>query len=1736
MMRDGIIHINRTLRCFAFLIALAGSCLPGYGQTTGDYRTISSGNWSSTGIWQRYNGTSWVAAGNYPGQAAGDGTVTLLNNVILNTSPAYAIGSLVVQANLTQSINYNDRTLNVDGDIVISSGTLNLSSMNGYRIYLYTGGNFTMSGGAITETANTYGQVIFNGSSIQDFTKTGGTISNNINFTVNSGSDLDMGSSVLDGSTGTFTLSSGAILTTAHQEGISSSGSTGCIQVTTRSFSSGANYVYDGTLVQITGSGLPATVNNLTVNNPGGITLSGNVTVSNILTMSQGNITTGSNILSLSGSSAGSLSHVSGTVIGRFRRSISTTPGINYLFPVGTASCYRPATVVFSSLSFTANITAEFIETYPAGFVPYIDGGEMLNNAFTEGYWRFFSSALPAATYSVTLTGESFISYPFDDFIRITGRDNSNSTWRALGSHGSVSGNDVSRTGVTNLNTTSFDFALATCHTPVFLGYEYERNIAIDHNRVAGGEDLYNFPVMISLTGQDFLKTSPAGQVFNANGYDIIFSDTSYNQLDHQVEYYNGTNGDLIAWVRIPVLSASTNTVIKIIYGNPLVTDDPSVTSVWDSHYKGVWHLNDNNLKDFTAYNKSGTPYNTPTYPSGMINDALGLNGSNEYVQVNNAPNLNFAGNITVSAWVYMSAGNRDQKIAGNQNNSSGGYKFGIYTNNKVEFEIRNSANQASLNRDVPGGTVLSTGIWYYLAGISSDVLDSIKTFVNGVSERPFKKTGTLGVASNNLVVGKEPFSSLYYFSGRFDELRISDKVRSDGWLRTEYFNQSSPSTFYTIDPVGNVTSNLPSEGFCNGPITLDYYGYPEGGTYNGNPYISGNIFSPPSPGTYTITYNYVGGCGPISVSKDIIITGTPDPPEADDKEYCQTEITYLEATSGENIRWYSGGSLVSTANPFSTGQTVPGTYNYTVTQTVNGCESDPAPVTLTIYGGITILSHPQAVVICEGDNAVFTVLAAGINLTYRWQENGVNLSDGGIYSGTTTPSLTLTNPALALSGRNYRCVINTSCGSSVTSNSAQLTINPLPVATFSYTGSPYCPNAANPMPTFSGGGTAGVFSSVPAGLVFVSTATGQINIAASNPGTYTVTNTIAAAGGCDEVSASSPAEIISTLTWTGAVNNSWNSTGNWTCGMVPGTALSVVIPNVANKPVISAGQTGDARNITIENGSSLTISSGTIRISGAVNNNGTFTASDGDVVMNGTTAQSLGTGIFSGNTVRNLTVNNSAGVTLLGPLNVRGVVLVQNGSLASDGNLTLFSDATQTALIDGSGTGTVTGNVTMQRYLASGFGYKYVSSPFLAATVGEFGDDVDLSYVFPLFYRFEENSSYSGWIDYVSSGNPLNPLEGYAANFGELTDPKTFDVTGAVNNGNYSVTLYNHDSLYTEGFNLVGNPYPSPIDWDAAGWTKTNIDDAVYYFRASTTDQYGGTYSSYINGVSSDPGVATNIIPSMQGFFVHVSDGTYPVTGTLGVTNSIRVNDLTHAFLKSSGVPRRFLLRVTAVFTDDAASADPAVIYFEEAANKTFDSEYDAIKLFNTDMMVTNFYSVLPEGKKLSINALSWQADTSVFVPLGLTTYRDGEISFKLTGIEHAPPGAEIFFRDAATGASVSLLKGGEYKVSLKSGEYNDRFSLVFLKSTTGIEDITPSPGIFTAYASGGIVKTTVWTLEGGEGLITIYDLSGRLLYAKKVYETGRHDIIMRTKQGLYIIRYTTGRMQKSIELIVGI
>ncbi|HCC71038.1 MAG TPA: hypothetical protein DEQ09_07810, partial [Bacteroidales bacterium] len=209
------------------------------------------------------------------------------------------------------------------------------------------------------------------------------------------------------------------------------------------------------------------------------------------------------------------------------------------------------------------------------------------------------------------------------------------------------------------------------------------------------------------------------------------------------------------------------------------------------------------------------------------------------------------------------------------------------------------------------------------------------------------------------------------------------------------------------------------------------------------------------------------------------------------------------------------------------------------------------------------------------------------------------------------------------------------------------------------------------------------------------------------------------------------------------------------------------------------------------------------------IKTSGTITTNSSTNIFFGTTGNTVGAvftippGTFtSAPIINNLTINRTNSLTLGNQMiSVKGIVLC-NGPLNTAGNLTLVSDASATALIDGSGTGQITGNVTIQRYLPVGFGYKYFSSPFQSATVNEFGDDMDLTYWFPTFYKYDESRTSSGWVDYTTTTNVLQPMVGYAVNFGSFSVPNTVDVTGTVNNGALSLTLYNNNNTYTQGLN----------------------------------------------------------------------------------------------------------------------------------------------------------------------------------------------------------------------------------------------------------------------------------------------------------------------------------------------
>lgn len=181
-----------------------------------------------------------------------------------------------------------------------TGGTLTLNSSNSTVLTLNVSGNFSLSGGTVQKgTGSGTGKINFSGTGIQRFEKFAGTISGAVDFTISNGAKVDLGTFVLNGSSAIFNLNASGTIITANEEGLAASGSSGSIQTATRNFNTAANYIYNGDDAQVAGTGLPLTINNLTINNPAGLSMpatSANYTINGLLEMN-GNLNMGTNNL-----------------------------------------------------------------------------------------------------------------------------------------------------------------------------------------------------------------------------------------------------------------------------------------------------------------------------------------------------------------------------------------------------------------------------------------------------------------------------------------------------------------------------------------------------------------------------------------------------------------------------------------------------------------------------------------------------------------------------------------------------------------------------------------------------------------------------------------------------------------------------------------------------------------------------------------------------------------------------------------------------------------------------------------------------------------------------------------------------------------------------------------------------------------------------------------------------------------------------------------------------------------------------------------------------------------------------------------------------------------------------------------------------------------------------------------------------------------------------------------------
>ena len=414
-----------------------------YVGTGGEFRLSQS---SGTGT-MTVSGNCTLSGGILMGNNSTAGTTTTINGNLSMSGTS----SLIIVSSSAAS------TVNVLGNMSFTGGTLTMTESTGTGT-LKVAGDFTHTGGTITETGTPAGEIIFNGSSMQTYTS-GGTISNAINFTVNNGAYLQMAAetTTITGG-GTFTLVNGGKLGVKSTGGISTSGATGNIRVTgTRTFNTGADYIYNGTSNQITGSGLPATTRNLTFDNTANITLTNSTAATGTLSLTNGIVSTNTKELILGSGAVATLSRTNGYVIGNFKRWIaaSTTSGLE--FPVGCAGYYNGITLDFTSAPTAAGyIISTFTTGYPDNYgLPFTDNSEECTT-YGSGWWTLTAgNTFAGGTYTASARAEGFTGITNFTLLHLMYRPQGGSPWTTNGSHAAPTGTAtipyVNRTGMTLL-------------------------------------------------------------------------------------------------------------------------------------------------------------------------------------------------------------------------------------------------------------------------------------------------------------------------------------------------------------------------------------------------------------------------------------------------------------------------------------------------------------------------------------------------------------------------------------------------------------------------------------------------------------------------------------------------------------------------------------------------------------------------------------------------------------------------------------------------------------------------------------------------------------------------------------------------------------------------------------------------------------------------------------------------------------------------------------------------------------------------------------------------------------------------------------------------------------------------------------------------------------------------------------------------------------------------------------
>jgi len=464
-----------------------------------------------------------------------------------------------------------------------------------------------------------------------------------------------------------------------------------------------------------------------------------------------------------------------------------------------------------------------------------------------------------------------------------------------------------------------------------------------------------------------------------------------------------------------------------------------------------------------------------------------------------------------------------------------------------------------------------------------------------------------------------------------------------------------------------------------------------------------------------------------------------------------------------------------------------------------------------------------------------------------------------------------------------------------------------------------------------------------------------------------------------------------------------------------------------------------------------------------------------------------------------NLTINPTKALTV-------------NGNLINNSGISAI-----TVKSDNTGTGSLIHNTddvsaTVQLYLSGGK-YHYISSPIKTSSVSIFSD-ITSKY----FYNEKNFDSWdasgnmigtSGWVK--ANSETLLATSGLAL---KVVNTKIYSFNGLLNNGIYTINMINTQSGYAtkyDGWNLIGNPYPSPLDWDLI--TKSGIANSVYFYNGTNYTYYvgGGANEGAGIGANVDAGVNGRYIPVGQGFMVKCLNPT----GYVSFANNARTHT-TQSFYKSENAD---VIRLNILQNANSAK-DETVVRFLNNATTEFDGDYDAYKMFGNSTTIPNLYSLTTLGDELAINSLNlmgFENPQGFNIPIGLSA-QAGTYTISAPNITLINPNP-VYLEDKVLNTFTDL-KTDAYTFTHTGGDVRNRFKIVFNSHLQGVQNLE------------GVNEIKIWSFEktifisnfATKSNIEVFDILGRKVFTKNLQDFESHagsvEVETDLKDGIYILK----------------